>query len=76
MSSGYPRKTSTWSGIPNQIDAALQWNNGKTYFFKGSKYWKFNDATVSVDQSPPGYPRSTGKWWFNCSGQGGNFQNH
>ena len=73
MSSGYPRKTSTWSGIPSQIDAALQWDNGKTYFFKGSKYWKFNDATTSVNQ---GYPRSTGKWWFNCSGQGGNFQNH
>merc|ERR1719394_2162783 len=31
---GYPRPISNWEGIPNNIDDAIQYSNGHTYFFK------------------------------------------
>ena len=33
VEAGYPKKISTW-GLPNNLDAAFTWTNGKTYFFK------------------------------------------
>lgn len=30
----YPKLISNWEGVPNNIDAALQYTNGFTYFFK------------------------------------------
>ena len=30
---GYPRNMKDWRGIPNNIDAAFQWKNGRSYFF-------------------------------------------
>lgn len=44
----YPKPLSNWEGIPDSIDAALQYTNGYTYFFKGGSYWRFNDRTFSV----------------------------
>lgn len=44
----YPKPLSNWEGIPDGIDAALQYTNGYTYFFKGGSYWRFNDRTFSV----------------------------
>ena len=29
--------------VPGDLEAALQWDNGKTYFFKEGGYWRFND---------------------------------
>lgn len=32
---GYPKRISDdWRGLPNNIDAALTWSDGKTFFFK------------------------------------------
>ena len=32
---GFPRKIATdWAGLPGYLDAALTWNDGKTFFFK------------------------------------------
>lgn len=48
VKSTYPKPLSNWEGVPNSIDAALQYTNGYTYFFKGDKYYRFNDRTFSV----------------------------
>jgi len=63
----YPRPMSNWDGIPNNIDAALQYSNGNTYFFKNNQYYRFDEETNSVDRSSSSsYPRNTGEWWFGC----------
>ena len=51
---GYPRKISDdWSGLPDNIDAAVTWtDNKKTYFFKDNQYWKFDNM-----QPVDGYPK-------------------
>lgn len=62
----YPRKISNWDGIPNNIDAALQYSDGRSYFFKSGQYYKFDDERITVDNGSPSYPRDTGVWWFGC----------
>ena len=67
MDSTYPRPVSNWDGIPDNIDSAMQYSNGKTYFFKGGEYYRFDDAALTVDTgADPPYPRDTGYWWFGC----------
>ena len=36
----------------DRIDASFTWTNGKTYFFKDDRYWRFSDG-----KNDPGYPR-------------------
>lgn len=48
VKSSYPKPISNWEGLPNSLDAALQYTNGYTYFFKGDKYYRFNDRTFAV----------------------------
>ena len=51
---------SDWEGIPEYLDSAMQYSNGKTYFFRGGKYYRFDDSTLSVDKgADPPYPRDT-----------------
>ena len=39
MDAGYPKKiSSVWKGVPSNVDAAITWKNGRTYFFKGMKF--------------------------------------
>ncbi|XP_076137784.1 vitronectin a [Alosa pseudoharengus] len=51
---GYPRLIKDVWGISGPIDAAFTRINcqGKTYFFKGNKYWRFEDDVLDED-----YPR-------------------
>lgn len=50
VASGYPRLISrAWPGLPGNIDAAFTYKNGKTYFFKGSKYWRYNGQKMDGD---------------------------
>ncbi|MGW2834967.1 hemopexin repeat-containing protein [Streptomyces sp. NPDC001286] len=53
-----------WSGLPSAwqsgFDTALNWGNGKLYFFKADSYLRYD---ITADQTDPGYPRPiTGNW--------------
>ncbi|KFM80049.1 Matrix metalloproteinase-16, partial [Stegodyphus mimosarum] len=66
VSDTFPQPISNWGGLPNNLDAALLWENNVTYFFKEDKYYRFNDITSEVDNLDPPYPRPTSVWWFGC----------
>lgn len=66
VKSTYPKPISNWEGLPNNLDAAVQYTNGYTYFFKDDKYYRFNDRTFSIDQSDPPFPRPVAHWWYGC----------
>jgi len=78
--SGYPRELSVWwtySDATHQraidhVDAALQYSNGKTYFFVDGNYYRFNDNSFKIDDT---YPRPINEWWYGCR-QSGNIQGH
>lgn len=48
VSKAYPKPISNWDGIPDNLDAALHYTNGYTYFFKDENYYRFNDRTFAV----------------------------
>ena len=50
---GAPPKTA------ETIDAAVEWGNGKAYFFKGSQYSRYD---LKADRVDPGYPKSITEW--------------
>jgi hypothetical protein len=62
---GYPLPIAgNWPGLPadfaSGIDAAVLWNNGKAYLFKGSKYVRYD---VAADRMDAGYPLPiAGNW--------------
>ncbi|XP_071855394.1 uncharacterized protein [Apostichopus japonicus] len=59
VASGYPKPIwEVFRGLPPYLDAAVYWPNGKTYFFKGSQYWRTSGTTVDS-----GYPMSIGRHW-------------
>ncbi|XP_053689542.1 stromelysin-3 [Sabethes cyaneus] len=66
VKSTYPKPISNWEGLPNNLDAALQYTNGYTYFFKDDKYYRFNDRTFAIDESDPPFPRPVAHWWYGC----------
>uniref|UniRef100_A0A672L6T7 Matrix metalloproteinase-14-like n=1 Tax=Sinocyclocheilus grahami TaxID=75366 RepID=A0A672L6T7_SINGR len=62
LESGYPKTLREMgSGIPkDKLDAALLYTpTGNTYFFRGNKYYRYNEDTQSVD---PDYPKPMSKW--------------
>ena len=50
-------------GLPeyvDKLDDAFVWGkNGKTYFFYQNLYWRFNEATKTMDS---GYPQDISRW--------------
>lgn len=59
---GYP-KPITDLGLPSsleKVDGAMVWgHNGKTFFFSGNEYWRYDEDTGSVE---PDYPRNMSMW--------------
>ncbi len=61
---GYPASIAgnwgNWPATWTSVDAAVKWNNGKVYFFRGSEYLRYDIAADKVDI---GYPAPiTGNW--------------
>ncbi|XP_033254337.1 matrix metalloproteinase-2-like isoform X2 [Drosophila miranda] len=60
----YPRDMSIWSGVGYNIDAAFQYSDGKTYFFKNLGYWKFNDDRMKVAHAKA---KLSSRKWMQCA---------
>ncbi|CAG0919792.1 unnamed protein product, partial [Notodromas monacha] len=60
----YPRDMSTWQGIPYHIDAATQFTDGKTYFFKDKSYYEFDDLRFRAKNR--GVPYLSAPFWLGC----------
>lgn len=60
----YPRDMSFWAGVGYNIDAAFQYTNGKTYFFKNLGYWEFDDTHVKVAHARP---KLSSRKWMQCA---------
>ena len=59
---GYPQSlVELGNCLPKDgIDTALRWEPvGKTYFFKGDQYWRYNEEKRMAD---PGYPKPITLW--------------
>jgi hypothetical protein len=49
-------------GFDSNLDAALNWGNGKAYFFKGSKYLRYN-MDSNKEGVEPGWPKDIKSSW-------------
>uniref|UniRef100_A0A3B4AUT1 Peptidase metallopeptidase domain-containing protein n=1 Tax=Periophthalmus magnuspinnatus TaxID=409849 RepID=A0A3B4AUT1_9GOBI len=59
---GYPQPLHAYGrGIPaHGIDTAIWWEpNEYTYFFKGDRYWRYNEETRTTDAD---FPKSISRW--------------
>jgi hypothetical protein len=62
---GYPQSIDgSWPGFAGTfargVSAAVVWNNGKAYFFKGAQYIRYDIKTGKVDR---GYPKPIASSW-------------
>ena len=65
----YPRDMSMWGGIPNNIDSVFRSFDEKTYFFKGQRYWEFDDVrmkAVEPANEPTLESQSINVKWLKC----------
>lgn len=51
--------------LPFYIDGVMTWQDGRTYFFKGNNYWRYNDAEGKCDT---GYPKPIREGWGGMHG--------
>ena len=54
VETGYPQPLSNWQLPPEvrQVDAVFTWQqNFRSYFFSGTKYYRFDDAANSVSSN-------------------------
>ncbi|XP_071944337.1 interstitial collagenase-like [Antedon mediterranea] len=44
LQSGFPKNIGEFDvNLPRDLDAAVSWNSGYTFFFKGDRYWLYNE---------------------------------
>ncbi|XP_071945156.1 stromelysin-1-like [Antedon mediterranea] len=64
VDSGFPAQIKeVFKGVPDDIDAAFQYNDGYTYFIKGRQYYRYDNKRERVDN---GFPRIFGVDFFAC----------
>jgi GH24 family phage-related lysozyme (muramidase) len=58
---GYPQPIAgAWSGLFDDVDAAIEWPDGNAYFFKGGQYAKYD---MTADRVADEYPKDIdGNW--------------
>ena len=72
---GYPLQIADYwpgfgdAGLADGVDAAVNWGNGRAYFFSGGVYLRYDIATDAVD---PGFPARIDEQWpgFEAAGFG------
>lgn len=63
--SRYPKPIKElFTGVPDRPSAAMSWQDGQVYFFKGKEYWRLNQQL----RVAKGYPRNT-THWMHCGPQ-------
>src|SRR5262249_45420713 len=50
------------AGFASNLDAAVNWGDGKVYFFKGDSYVRY-DVASDKDKVDPGYPIKIADGW-------------
>ena len=61
---GFPAKINgSWVGVPNDLDSAMTWINGRTYFFKGNGFWKFDNLDIQTMHRDP---MMINAYWMKC----------
>ncbi|KAM4883328.1 matrix metalloproteinase-19 isoform 2-T2 [Thomomys bottae] len=64
--SHYPKPIKElFTGVPDQLSAAMSWQDGRVYFFKGKEYWRLN-RQLRVEK---GYPKNIAHNWMHCRPQ-------
>ncbi|XP_078286568.1 matrix metalloproteinase-25-like [Rhinoraja longicauda] len=57
---GYPQSIRDFELPVDSVDGAFIWpHNGKTYFFKGDEFWRYDEQRRRMDL---GYPKKVGLW--------------
>uniref|UniRef100_H2M5R4 Matrix metalloproteinase-17 n=1 Tax=Oryzias latipes TaxID=8090 RepID=H2M5R4_ORYLA len=64
MDLGYPKDSILWKGLPSELDDAMRWSDGSSYFFKGKEYWQVPGSNMEVEA---GSPRLIAKDWLFCT---------
>ncbi len=64
VENGWPKRiASEWRGLfERDIDAAVNWGNGKAYFFKGDLYSRY-DMSPGIDRVEDGWPKRIADHW-------------
>ncbi|XP_050305014.1 matrix metalloproteinase-14-like isoform X2 [Anthonomus grandis grandis] len=53
MDDDYPKHIERWRGVPGNLNAAITWTDGITYFFKGELFWTFDNNWIMTTHTSP-----------------------